>query len=444
MKRKFLNLLILVCLLLVPFKVLAADASISVSGTSSAVVGSTVTVTVKLSSSTGIGSWEYLINYDSSMLKLVEGKTKVADFTDVKGGVTSKSYTLKFKALKSGSAKVSVGSYAMYSYTDEAAMNVSAGSKTVKIMTQAELEASYSKNNNLSKLSVEGYELSPAFNKDTLQYTVELPSNVENIKVSASVADKKAKVSGTGDVAVSEGENKIDVVVTAENGSTKTYTIIANVVDANPITVNVSGVDYTIIKRASLLTIPELFTETTVNIDDVEIPAFYSEITKLTLVGLKDNVGNIKLFVYKDGKYEEYRELKLSNTTLMLKNIKEKEYFLTGTVTINDVKYDCLKVSKSSEFALFYALNMATGKEDYYLYDSNEQTLQRYDDELINVLSKEIQEKEDSAKILYIIIAVLTIFIIVVIVVFSVKNNKIKKSLGLTKEKRSEKTILDK
>ena len=74
-------------------------------------------------------------------------------------------------------------------------------------------------------------------------------------------------------------------------------------------------------------------------------------------------------------------------------NIKEKEYFLTGTVTINDVKYDCLKVSKSSEFALFYALNMATGKEDYYLYDSNEQTLQRYDDELITILSKEIQEK---------------------------------------------------
>ena len=55
-----------------------------------------------------------------------------------------------------------------------------------------------------------------------------------------------------------------------------------------------------------------------------------------------------------------------------------------------------------------------------------------------------LQEKEDNAKILYIIIAVLSIFIIVVIIVFSVKNNKIKKSLGLTKEKKKEKTILDK
>lgn len=444
MKRKFLSLLVLISLLLVPFKVFAASASISVTGTNSAVVGSTVTVTVKLSSSTGIGSWEYLINYDSSMLKLVEGQTKVADFTSEKGGVKSKSYTLKFKALKSGNAKVSVGSYAMYAYTDESSMSVSAGSKTIKIMTQAELEASYSKNNNLSKLSVEGYELSPGFNKDTLEYTVELPSNIESIKVSATTQDSKAKVSGTGDISVSEGENKIDILVTAENGSTKTYTIIANVIDSNPIKVSVDGKDYTVIKRASLLTAPELFTETTVNISDVEIPGFYSDITKITLVGLKDIEGNIKLFVYNDGNYEEYNELKLGNSTLLLKSLKDKNHFEKTTITINDVKYDCLKVSENSDYALFYALNMATGLEDYYLYDSKEQTLQRFDDELINLLEDELIEKDKSVKILYGIIGVLIVFILIIIIVFSKKNNKIKKTLGLTKNKKSkEKNILN-
>lgn len=445
MKRKFLNLLILVCLLLVPFKVFAADASISVSGSNSAVVGSTVTVTIKLSSSTGIGSWEYLINYDSSMLKLVEGKTKVADFTDVKGGIKSKSYTLKFKTLKSGSAKVSVGSYAMYAYTDESAMNVSAGSKTIKVITQAELEASYSKNNNLSKISVDGYELSPAFKKDVLEYTVELPSNVETINVSASVEDKKAKVSGVGEIAVSEGENKIELVVTAENGSIKTYTILATVIDSNPIEVLVNGETWTVIKRASLLVKPELFTETTVKIGENDIPAFYSDITKLTLVGLKNTNGEIRLFTYKDDKYEEYNELKLGNSTLLLKPLKIKDYFKKTTIMINDKKYDCLKVSEKSDYALFYALNMQTGKEDYYLYDSVEQTLQRYDNEVVEVLLEELNEENENTKILYIIIAVLIVFIVIIIVTFSVKNNKIKKALGLNnKKKQREKTILDK
>ena len=442
MKRKFLNLLILVCLLLVPFKVLAADASISVSGTSSAVVGSTVTVTVKLSSSTGIGSWEYLINYDSSMLKLIEGKTKVADFTSEKGGVKSKSYTLKFKALKSGNAKVSVGSYAMYAYTDESSMSVSAGSKTIKIMTQAELEATYSKNNNLKSISVDGYEITPTFKKDVLEYSVELPSNVESIKVSASVEDSKARVSGTGEISVSEGENKIELVVTAENGSTKTYTINANVIDASPIEVSVNGEKWTIIKRASLLTKPELFTETSVKIGDNDIPAFYSEITKLTLVGLKNSEGLIKLFTYKDGKYEEYNELKLGNSTLLLKPLKEKDFFKKTSIMINEIKYDCLKVSEKSDYALFYALNMQTGKKDYYLYDSNEQTLQRYDDELVNVLLEELKEEKENTKILYVIIAVLIIFVIVIMITFSAKNKKIQKSLGMNK-KHKEKTILD-
>ena len=108
----------------------------------------------------------------------------------------------------------------------------------------------------------------------------------------------------------------------------------------------------------------------------------------------------------------------------------------------NEIKYDCLKVSEKSDYALFYALNMQKGKEDYYLYDSKEQTLQRYDDEIVNVLLEELNNEKENLKILYIIIAVLVVFIIVIIITFSAKNNKIKKSLGISK-KRKEKTILD-
>ena len=49
-------------------------------------------------------------------------------------------------------------------------MSVSASNANIKAMTQAELEATYSKNNNLKSLSVEGYEIDPAFNKDNLAF----------------------------------------------------------------------------------------------------------------------------------------------------------------------------------------------------------------------------------------------------------------------------------
>jgi len=68
--------------------------------------------------------------------------------------------------------------------------------------------------------------------------------------------------------------------------------------------------------------------------------------------------------------------------------------------------------------------------------------LQRYDDELVNVLLEELKEEKENTKILYVIIAVLIIFVIVIMITFSAKNKKIQKSLGMNK-KHKEKTILD-
>lgn len=434
MKKKLFSILISLCLVLVPFKVFAANASISLSGGNSAVVGSTITVNVTLSSSVGIGSWEYLINYDSSRLQLISGNTKVVDYSQVSGGVKSKTYTLKFKALKSGAATVSVGSYEMYSYSDEAAMNVSAGSKTIKIITQAELEASYSKNNNLSSLSVNGYEITPAFDKNTLEYKVELPASVETIDVAATAEDSKSKISGTGSLQVAEGDNKFEIVVTAENGSTKTYVLVASVVDENPIKVTVSKKEYTLIKRASLLTKPELFTETTVKINDLDIPAFYNETAKITLVGLKDTEGNVSLFVYDNDKYYQYKELRFSNVVLMLlDNSNKVNYFNKADVTINDIKYDCLKSNKKSRFSLFYGMNLINGEKGYYLYEETEQTLQKYDGEVVDIVVSELKKVKKQEKIFMGLSGVLLLFNLITLIAFIKKNGKIKKIINQEK-----------
>lgn len=99
-----------------------------------------------------------------------------------------------------------------------------------------------SPNNKLSSLEAEGYALTPTFNTDTESYDVIVNPSVEQISVKASAMDSKASVSGTGIVNLQSGSNTIEVNVTAENGSIRTYRL--NVVrqsDAPAVSVTDTG-----------------------------------------------------------------------------------------------------------------------------------------------------------------------------------------------------------
>lgn len=435
MKRLFNIILILILAFTIRLNVEALSSSLKVSS-NTIENGGSVKATVTIS---GAAAWNIKI-FSSGATNGCDAS--YADATS-DGKNTTKSFTVTCKSSATGVINFSVTG----DITSEDGTNKSvSASKTVTVTKPREK----STNNYLSSLSVEGYEISPKFSKDTLEYSVDVPNTVEKIIINAKKADSYASVSGTGEVEVIEGANKFLIVVTSETGKDRTYTLNVNVEDNNPIKVNVDGKDYTIVKNKRALTLPELFSEITVEIDGFTIPAFYSEITKTTLVGLKTDEGEVKLFVYNDGKYEKYSELKVANTIIrLMNNNKTLEYYKKDTVIINDVKYDCYKLSKKSDFSLIYGMNMATGKLDYYIYDSIEQTVQRYDDEILEILNNELKEKDENTKILYIIIAVLIVFVIFVIILFSVKNSKIKKSLGMKKDKKKnskekqEKTILD-
>lgn len=428
--KRILILFSFICMVILPFQVNAASANISVSGSSTAMVGSTVTVNVNLSSSTPMGSWQFLVNYDSSMLQLSSGNVRVADYTSVSGGEKSKSYTLKFKTLKSGTTKVSVGSYVVYAY-DESEMSVTGGSKSIKIMSQAELEATYSKNNNLSSIKVDDYELTPAFDKNTTDYKVTVPSNVEKVNVSATAEDRKSKISGTGEIEVAEGENKVELIVTAENGSTKKYNVVINVEDDNPIQVEVDKKKYSVVKRASSLTKPDLFEETKVKIGEVEVPGFINQTSKITLVGLKDDGGNISLFIYKNNKYQKFNEIKSDSLSIIFTEMKNVPTNYKKTTTkINDQDVVAYKLS-GEKLLLVYGINLATGKENYYTYDTSLKTLQIFDKDKYEARIKE--EKTNK----YIIYAMsgLVLFTIIFLILIISKNSKLKKMLSLKNDK---------
>lgn len=82
-----------------------------------------------------------------------------------------------------------------------------------------------SNNNYLSSLSVEGYELLPEFDKQTLEYTLNKKIKESEINIKAIADDSKATVTGTGNIKINKNQNKFRIDVTAESGTVRTYII---------------------------------------------------------------------------------------------------------------------------------------------------------------------------------------------------------------------------
>lgn len=82
-----------------------------------------------------------------------------------------------------------------------------------------------SDNTNLKSLKVDVEGLSPEFDKNITEYYLIVDLTIEKVNVEAVPEDEKSKITITGNSDLKEGENTIKILVKAENGNTKTYTI---------------------------------------------------------------------------------------------------------------------------------------------------------------------------------------------------------------------------
>lgn len=447
MKKIKLLILALLSLIVLPSIVNAQNGTIRVTGSSTAIVGNKITVTVKLSAG---ASWEMDLNYDKNYLQLVSGGGEAGgtNMVNTSNGKPNRTYTFTFKALKKGNTTVKVGSYYVVA-DDFSTVNISASSKNIKIMTQEELEASYSKDNNLKSLTVEGTELTPAFNKDTLDYVVNVPEGTTSITIIALANDSKASITGDGVVNVTEGANNLSIVVRAENGSEKKYNLVVNVVDQNPINVEYSGVKYTVIKLRNNYVCPELFNDSEVTINDVVVPACFNEKINYTLVGLKKEDGTIEHFVYDNNNYTKYSEVVGTSLKLIALDYNGEFEGLEKTrEKINDIEYTVFKFNNSKNFYVIYGMNVETGEKDFYSYDVKNKTFSLYNTEHIDYF------KNQNKTYIYVIVAFgigLILSLICVISLYSSKNklkNRIKKEYKneppkKTKNKEKKKEIKD-
>ena len=295
-------------------------------------------------------------------------------------------------------------------------------------------------NNYLKSISVKDYEITPEFNKDTMEYTVDVPATVNKVTIEAEKESSYATVEGTGEKEVDEGANTFEIKVTSETGVERIYKITVNVKDENPINITIDGEEYTIMKNLKNVETPSTYETTTVKINEFDIPAFHSETSGYTLVGVKNSEGKQLLAIYNEDEntYTLYNETKSDQLLLYIMKItEEKEGFIKSTVTINDITYDALKLNENSNYILIYAMDIVTAEKNYYVYDKDNNSYVVYNDELMNMYKTETEKYKQV--ILYGGVgAVVVIFILLIICMRKPKRQKKKK---ITPESKEEKEV---
>ena len=405
MKKIIKKILFVVAIFVFSENVQAASLNITASSTS-VTIGNSVVIRITASELAGRFS---ITSSNGGVLSGGTASTWIEDSTQ----------TFTFKANNVGTSTITVTPIDVADY----AGNVYTTAKSITINVIAKPVVVLSSDNSLASLGVEGKEISPTFNRDTLEYSVELDPETTSMNIMASPSHGGATITGAGIREVVDGENRLEIIVTAENGSSRTYVMNASVKEYNPIHQTIDGKEYTVVRKRSLLTAPENYKESTVTIEGEEVPAFTSDVTKYTLVGLKNESGNIDLYVYKDGTYDIYKEYTFNKIKFYPLEFNEKdipEGYEKTDIIYNDQKLVAYKTDELSKYALLYGMNIETGEVHMYMYDSVEDTLQIYNDEIV----KPFQEKIEKMKLTIAGLAGGCAFLFLLCIVIGVRKSK--------------------
>lgn len=331
MKKKYLIILLLT-MILMPFKVFAAG-GFGVSNTSiSMYPGESKTITISTNNAVG------KLNISSSN----GGVASVSPGSVfIQNPGSSGSITITGNSV--GTATVSVVASDNFATMDEEILAGQTKTITVNVISKPAPQPSnptpsnptpsnpqpqpqqpqnnLSKNNNIKSLSIEGYELVKVDNNN---YTLVVSNDVTSINVNASAEDSKAKISGTGTKELQVGENNIEVIVTSESGA------------QNKITIKVTRKDgYYLEDLDSVLKNEKLQdADIIINAD--------SKITKEQLNQIKDSKKTLRFNYYDESKNLIY------SWTINGKEIKDDQEFTTSiTFATENVK----EIYKLSNYA---------------------------------------------------------------------------------------------
>lgn len=441
-KIGIIGLVLCICLgILYPgTTVFAATGNTSVSVSAGTLnIGDTVTATVTAAGPAGEKTIATMtVSYDTNVLQFVSCNASAYGGGGSTVTATGDSFSVTLKAVAAGSSSVSVsatdgvlfdtteeltsmaGSSATVTVNNAAATGgngstgTTGGTTAGGTTTGGDTATTASADNSLKSLVLSAGTLSPAFTAKTTKYSATVANDVTNIAVTATPANAKATVeSVTGNDNLSVGNNTIKIVVKAENGVTATYSInvtrqgegasevkeddseIENTSEnENETNITVDGIAYHISEDFTAEQIPADFEETTVIYQGTEYKGLgftKGSISLLYLEPTGQDAEQGRFFIYDETRDVCYPFVKLTNNEkyvialLAPVDFTVPENYTQTTVSINESEsmtaYQQSAEEDSeivSDFSMFYGVN-EEGAENWYQYDSLENTYQRHE-----------------------------------------------------------------
>ena len=390
--KKPLVSLALLCAMLCSLLQVSYAAGMSVSaGQSTVSVGRTVAFTLTVPA--GSEAWTYSVAY-SANLTLESGDLAPMGF---EGDNRTNQLVFRANDTGTGSVWISAGSYCVRvegkDKPDDYDASGSASVSIVSASTPDDSEPDYtpsapgkSGNNALSALTVSAGTLTPAFDPAVTEYTLSLPQGTEKLTLTATPSDSNATVQGDGELTLQEGENTLPLVVTAENGDTKTYTVTAKVAQAPTLFLSFSGAKLGVVKDVEGVTPPTGFTAAEpVSQGGDTLPLWVDANGKHTLVYLVDEKGVAGFYLYSrtEGVLSPYLPLVCGGATYIYTGIPSDKAAVPGlkaatveafSQTLSGWRYEDAALS---DFLVLYLMDDG-GQYGYYTYDSKNATLQRF------------------------------------------------------------------
>lgn len=238
---KIIVLIIFALILIGTTKVCAASASIFASKTN-ATVGESVTITVSINAATwnvsvsGSGISDSIVGYNEDAVNQNKTKqytlntTQAGTYTvSISGDITDQSKDSSDKVSKSVTITVSAPAPVTPTEPTTPTTPNTPSTPTTKPSTNTTTkpaETKKSDNSNLSALQIAEGVITPEFNKKVKEYSINVPNEITKLSIVATPEHSKATVKITGNEELQVGENNVEIVVTAEDGSTDTYKII--------------------------------------------------------------------------------------------------------------------------------------------------------------------------------------------------------------------------
>ena len=296
-----------------------------------------------------------------------------------------------------------------------------------------------SKNNNIKNISVDGYNL---IKVDSNNYTLSVTNDVTNINVKATAEDTKSKVTGTGNHNINVGENNIEIIVTAENGSQNKINIkvarkdgyyledLDSILNNNKITdINITIKSDTIITKEDLEKIKNSKKAVKFNYYNDDKSLAYSWIIDGSKIKTTSNLSTIitndsdnkkdilKLSNYADGLFVVLKQNDLPSGT-KLKLFVGNKYENNDFVNVYSYRNNKLYLLKNK-------IKLDNGYIEFSLDNTSE-----YFVTMSTIPNTDITtsvENNEKISILPIIILIICLVIIGIIIIFIIKNKRKKK-----------------